>query len=234
MFFSIFLIFQCEFFELCVCISLLTPWLHQRVMSFVVLLFDLWTAGRRMFDEGMFFSFRFPYFLCFAYYLHDWGNMKLKFVCFYDLLQTDTLNPFEISNGQFFGSDGFDSTTATNTNGIYMENKELYNFSTSQEETKQELADLRRQVVYLQVFARLSQFSFLYKFDRILFLRLIIIVAIKYFGTHKNRWFSFLFSFYYQHYALWDQDENFEDLQVLIFRVGWRTRFVFVFFQIVF
>lgn len=97
-------------------------------------------------------------------------------------LQTDTLNPFEISNGQFFGSDGFDSTTATNTNGIYMENKELYNFAASQEETKQELADLRRQVVYLQVFARLSQFLFLYKFDRILFLRLITIIAIKYFG----------------------------------------------------
>lgn len=92
------------------------------------------------------------------------------------LLQTDTLNPFEINNGQFFGSDGFDSTIANNTNGIYMENKELYNFTASQEETKQELADLRRQVVYLQVFARLSQFLFLYKFDRILFLRLIILL----------------------------------------------------------
>lgn len=143
-------------------------------------------------------------FLCFAWL--GWLHIK---TCFIIILQTDTLNPFEISNGQFFGSDGFDSNTATNTNGIYMENKELYNFTASQEETKQELADLRRQVVYLQVFARLSQFSFLYKFDRILFLRLITIIAIKYFGTshffynlmnrrktHKNVDFS-LVSFHF-------------------------------------
>lgn len=45
-------------------------------------------------------------------------------------------------------------------------NKELYQLGASQEETKLELADLRRQVVYLQVFARRP--DFLAKYDLIL------------------------------------------------------------------
>lgn len=88
-------------------------------------------------------------------------------------IQTDTLNPFENNNGQFF-------TTATTTttptvssteanNGEMMDATSVVD-SKQQENTlikesgvvalalledqRQELADLRRQVVYLQVFAR--------------------------------------------------------------------------------
>lgn len=50
-------------------------------------------------------------------------------------------------NGQFFGSGELN-------NDIYIENKDLYNYSKAQDDAKQELLDLRRQVVYLQVFAR--------------------------------------------------------------------------------
>lgn len=68
--------------------------------------------------------------------------------------QTDTLNPFEI-NGQFFGSGELN-------NDIYIENKDLYNYSKAQDDAKQELLDLRRQVVYLQVFARFPVFIILW------------------------------------------------------------------------
>lgn len=86
--------------------------------------------------------------------------------------QSDTLNPFEISNGQFFGngttirvdntSDASDAglLSSSSNNSPYNtllanSNRELYNLTQqSHEENKLELADLRRQVVYLQVFAR--------------------------------------------------------------------------------
>ncbi|XP_037045695.1 probable serine/threonine-protein kinase DDB_G0278845 isoform X4 [Bradysia coprophila] len=54
-----------------------------------------------------------------------------------DLTSTDTLNPFEI-NGQFYGSGELN-------NDIYIENKDLYNYSKAQDDAKQELLDLRRQ-----------------------------------------------------------------------------------------
>lgn len=78
--------------------------------------------------------------------------------------QTDTLNPFEISNGLFFGNTGTGmSTNTTDTDGPNSSSGDsthngdnLYNLlhAQSHEESKLELADLRRQVVYLQVFAR--------------------------------------------------------------------------------
>lgn len=78
-------------------------------------------------------------------------------------MQTDTLNPFETSNGQFFTggpttlgatggglTSGTSSTDSTDGDSLY----NLLHGVQAQEANKLELADLRRQVVYLQVFAR--------------------------------------------------------------------------------
>lgn len=87
-------------------------------------------------------------------------------------IQTDTLNPFENNNGQFFTT----ATTTTTTSTVsptgasgeldatsVVDSKQQENTLIKEsgvlqlallEDQRQELADLRRQVVYLQVFAR--------------------------------------------------------------------------------
>lgn len=66
---------------------------------------------------------------------------------YFPLLQTETLNPFENDNGQLFASCGLDSKL--------LDDIDLASLTTSTtDDPMHELADLRRQVVYLQVFAR--------------------------------------------------------------------------------
>lgn len=67
-------------------------------------------------------------------------------------LQTETLNPFENDNGQLFTSCGLDSKL--------LDDIDLASLTSSTtDDPVQELSDLRRQVVYLQVFARYLIFS---------------------------------------------------------------------------
>lgn len=142
-----------------------------------------------MFDEGM-FALDFLHYIQSAslfeftanqYYSVSMFSNKPPFRLLHSHPQSDTLNPFEISNGQFFGngttnrvdntseaSDAAgnhpakhsDTTNTTRNRSPFDEqlanNRQLYNCLTqpSSEENKLELADLRRQVVYLQVFAR--------------------------------------------------------------------------------
>lgn len=71
-----------------------------------------------------------------------------KSLLFLILSQPDSLNPFETNNGKFFNSgNGYDQLLAT------LESKDRDNYSpTLSDDPKHGLVDLRRQVVYLQVF----------------------------------------------------------------------------------
>lgn len=90
-------------------------------------------------------------------------------------IQTDTLNPFENNNGQFFttATTTTPTTTSSTTAGAtgemgaiatsVVDSKQQENTLIKEsgvvalallEDQRQELVDLRRQVVYLQVYAR--------------------------------------------------------------------------------
>jgi hypothetical protein len=74
-------------------------------------------------------------------------------------LQTDTLNPFE-NNGPFFNTCIIDQNSAdldSNKQTVTQRNNDQQNAIL--EDQRQELADLRRQVVFLQVFARSLRLS---------------------------------------------------------------------------
>jgi len=72
----------------------------------------------------------------------------------HETLQTDTLNPFDV-NGQIFNGGGVDNVDKTpsdkdkkdDENNVVLTNEQLLLL----EDQRQELADLRRQVVFLQV-----------------------------------------------------------------------------------
>lgn len=65
--------------------------------------------------------------------------------------QTETLNPFENDNVQLFAACGLDSKQLNDIDLASLT-------SSTTEDPLQELTDLRRQVVYLQVFARFLHF----------------------------------------------------------------------------
>lgn len=66
--------------------------------------------------------------------------------------QTETLNPFENDNVQLFAACGLDSKQLNDIDLASLT-------SSTTEDPLQELSDLRRQVVYLQVFARSFRIS---------------------------------------------------------------------------
>lgn len=84
--------------------------------------------------------------------------------------QTASLNPFENNNGKFFDvTGGYDGSEKLNNNNGDSSapdgSKERDNYSPSlSDDPKHDLVDLRRQVVYLQVFSTRSPFYVVYCF----------------------------------------------------------------------
>jgi len=77
--------------------------------------------------------------------------MESNLLVFITYPQTETLNPFENDNVQLFAACGLDSKQLNDIDLASLT-------SSTTEDPLQELSDLRRQVVYLQVFARFLHF----------------------------------------------------------------------------